>query len=37
MQAVYTGLTELKHAGFHVIIIAHLARKYRALDGRAAR
>ncbi len=32
MQAVYTGLTELKHAGFHVIIIGHLARKYRALD-----
>ncbi len=33
MQAVYTGLTELKHAGFHVIIIGHLARKYRALDN----
>ncbi len=32
MQAVYTGLTELKHAGFHVIIIGHLARKYRAQD-----
>ena len=30
MQAVYTGLTELKQAGFHVIIIGHLARKYRA-------
>ncbi|MFO7168803.1 MAG: AAA family ATPase, partial [Chloroflexota bacterium] len=29
MQAVYTGLTELKQAGFHVIIIGHLARKYR--------
>ena len=32
MQAVYTGLTELKQAGFHVIIIGHLARKYRAQD-----
>lgn len=30
MQAVYTGLTELKQAGFHVIIIGHLGRKYRA-------
>jgi hypothetical protein len=30
MQAVYTGLTELKQAGFHVLIIGHLARKYRA-------
>ncbi|KPV51807.1 hypothetical protein SE17_19125, partial [Kouleothrix aurantiaca] len=30
MQAVYTGLTELKQAGFHVIVIGHLARKYRA-------
>jgi predicted kinase len=30
MQAVYTGLTELKQAGFHVVIIGHLARKYRA-------
>lgn len=29
MQAVYTGLTELKQAGFHVIIIGHLGRKYR--------
>src|SRR5262245_52173810 len=28
MQAVYTSLTELKHAGFHVIIIGHLGRKY---------
>lgn len=28
MQAIYTGLTELKHAGFHVIIIGHLAKKY---------
>lgn len=33
MQAVYTGLTELKQAGFHVIIIGHLGRKYRAGDG----
>jgi predicted kinase len=32
MQAVYTGLTELKQAGFHVILIGHLARKYRAQD-----
>jgi hypothetical protein len=32
MQAVYTGLTELKQAGFHVVIIGHLARKYRAND-----
>lgn len=32
MQAVYTGLTELKQAGLHVIIIGHLARKYRAQD-----
>jgi hypothetical protein len=32
MQAVYTGLTELKQAGFHVVIIGHLARKYRAQD-----
>ncbi len=33
MQTVYTGLTELKQAGFHVIIIGHLARKYRSHDG----
>jgi hypothetical protein len=33
MQAVYTGLTELKQAGFHVVIIGHLARKYRAQDN----
>ncbi len=33
MQVVYTGLTDLKHAGFHVIIIGHLGRKYRANDG----
>lgn len=32
MQALYTGLTELKQAGFHIILIGHLARKYRALD-----
>lgn len=32
MQTVYTGLTELKQAGFHVIVIGHLARKYRAQD-----
>lgn len=29
MQAIYTALTELKHAGFHVIIIGHLAKKYQ--------
>lgn len=29
MQAVYTALTELKQAGFHVIIIGHLSTKYR--------
>jgi len=29
MQAIYTGLTELKHAGFHVVIIGHLAKKYQ--------
>lgn len=29
MQTLYTGLTELKQAGFHVILIGHLARKYR--------
>jgi predicted kinase len=33
MQAVYTGLTELKQAGLHVIIIGHLGRKYRAGDS----
>jgi predicted ATPase len=29
MQAIYTGLTELKHAGFNVLIIGHLAKKYQ--------
>jgi ribonuclease HI len=33
MQAVYTALTELKQAGFHVIIIGHLARKYSANES----
>lgn len=33
MQAIYTSLTELKQAGFHVILIGHLARKYRANDA----
>jgi len=33
MQAVYTALTELKQAGFHVIIIGHLARKYKANES----
>ncbi len=32
MQALYTGLTELKQAGFHVIVIGHLGRKYRVQD-----
>ncbi|NJN17020.1 MAG: AAA family ATPase [Oscillochloris sp.] len=31
MQALYTGLTELKQDGFHVVIIGHLGRKYRAM------
>lgn len=29
MQVIYTGLTELKQSGFHVVIIGHLAKKYR--------
>lgn len=29
MQTIYTGLTELKQAGFHVVIIGHLAKKYQ--------
>ncbi|GAC1538191.1 MAG: hypothetical protein NVS4B8_03430 [Herpetosiphon sp.] len=29
MQTIYTGLTELKQAGFHVIVIGHLAKKYQ--------
>lgn len=29
MQAIYTGLTELKHQGFHVLVIGHLAKKYQ--------
>src|SRR3712207_6351854 len=29
MQVIYTGLTELKHAGFHVVIVGHLAKKYQ--------
>lgn len=29
MQAIYTSLTELKQAGFHVIVIGHLAKKYQ--------
>lgn len=33
MQTVYTALTELKHSGLHVIIVGHLARKYRSQDG----
>lgn len=33
MQTVYTGLTELKQSGFHVVIIGHMARKYRVQDS----
>jgi len=33
LQAIYTGLTELKHLGFHVIIIGHLARKYQSQEN----
>jgi len=33
MQTVYTGLTELKQAGFHVVVIGHLGRKYRSGEG----
>ncbi|GIV95798.1 MAG: hypothetical protein KatS3mg057_0455 [Herpetosiphonaceae bacterium] len=33
LQAIYTSLTELKHTGFHVIIIGHLARKYQAQEN----
>ena len=29
MQVIYTSLTELKQAGFHVLIIGHLAKKYQ--------
>lgn len=29
MQVIYTGLSELKQAGFHVLIIGHLAKKYQ--------
>jgi predicted kinase len=29
MQTIYTALTELKQAGFHVLIIGHLAKKYQ--------
>ncbi|NOK58146.1 MAG: hypothetical protein GFH25_541186n410 [Chloroflexi bacterium AL-N10] len=32
MQSIYTELTELKHAGFHVVLIGHLTRKYRVGD-----
>ncbi len=33
MQTVYTGLTELKQAGFHVVVIGHLGRKYSSSEG----
>lgn len=33
MQVVYTKLTDLKQAGFHVVIIGHLAHKYRVHEG----
>jgi hypothetical protein len=29
MQLIYTGLTELKHAGLHIILIGHLTKKYQ--------
>lgn len=29
MQAIYTGLTELKQAGFHIVLIGHLTKKYQ--------
>jgi hypothetical protein len=29
MQLISTGLTELKHAGLHIILIGHLAKKYQ--------
>lgn len=29
MQTIYTGLTELKHLGMHVVIIGHLAKQYQ--------
>jgi hypothetical protein len=29
MQRIYTGLTELKHLGLHIILIGHLAKKYQ--------
>lgn len=32
MQSIYTKLTELKQAGFHVVLIGHLTRKYRIGD-----
>lgn len=36
MQAIYTGLTELKHAGFHVLVIGHLAKKYQSTGNALA-
>ncbi|NTW03816.1 MAG: AAA family ATPase [Oscillochloris sp.] len=32
MQVLYTALTTLKQSGFHVVVVGHLARKYRAQD-----
>lgn len=32
LQIIYTGLTELKQLGMHVVIIGHLARKYQAAE-----
>jgi hypothetical protein len=29
MQLIYTGLTELKYAGMHIILIGHLAKQYQ--------
>ena len=36
MQLIYTGLTELKHSGFHVLIIGHLAKKYQSTGNALA-
>ena len=32
LQAIYTGLTALKQAGFHVVIIGHLGKRYQGDD-----
>lgn len=33
MQGIYTSLTELKQAGFHIILIGHLAKSYKTNGG----